>query len=97
MAFEIALKVIESGGAAHMMPEAVDQVKRVAEEALRVRKAIVDEGPVPRVHRRIMRRHREQWPTLWKALDDMVAAIEGAGDEPVRPSGGLGEVHGGES
>lgn len=38
--------------------------------------AIRDPGRVPRWHYRIMFRHRKEWPTLWKALDELVAAYE---------------------
>lgn len=31
--------------------------------------AILREGPNPQKHRRIMRKHRRQWPTLWRKID----------------------------
>lgn len=39
-------------------------------EALRY--AIEKEGPRPWFHRKIMRRHRRQWPTLWAAIDRLL-------------------------
>ena len=46
---------------------------RVAIEAakslLEIMDAIEDEGRYPRYHREIMRRHRSEWPTLWRAID----------------------------
>ena len=37
-----------------------------------LRSAITVAGPRPDIHRRIMRRHREEWPTLWKAIDNLL-------------------------
>lgn len=36
--------------------------------------AIRNEGPVPAWHRRVMNRHRADWPTLWAALDNLMDA-----------------------
>lgn len=36
--------------------------------------AIKNEGRNPPFHRRVMAEHRTQWPTLWKALDELVMA-----------------------
>lgn len=38
-----------------------------------VRRAIWDAGPFPSYHREVMERHRREWPTLWKALDELLA------------------------
>lgn len=38
-----------------------------------LREAIENEGRCPRLHRRIMRRHRREWPALWIALDRVIA------------------------
>lgn len=38
-----------------------------------VRTAIRDEGPRPKWHRAMMERHRREWPTLWAALDALLA------------------------
>lgn len=45
-------------------PDAIDAILR----------AIEDEGPSPAHHRAIMRRHREEWPALWRALDKLRAS-----------------------
>lgn len=37
-----------------------------------IRDAIYDEGVQPRFHRSLMYKHRNQWPTLWKAIDDLI-------------------------
>lgn len=46
------------------VPEAVDDVAM----------AILDEGRSPALHRQTMARHRREWPTLWVALDALLAA-----------------------
>ena len=38
--------------------------------------AVRDPGRAPRFHYRLMFRHRKQWPTLWKALDELIASYE---------------------
>ncbi len=38
--------------------------------------AINVEGPVPQYHRHVLRKHRSEWPTLWKAIDQIVTAYE---------------------
>lgn len=35
-------------------------------------RAIEIEGPGPDLHQSIMARHREEWPTLWTALDSLL-------------------------
>lgn len=41
-----------------------------------LRAAIENEGLRPDVHRAIMARHRHEWPTLWRAIDALLAASE---------------------
>lgn len=38
-----------------------------------VRRAIQDPGRSPSHHREVMARHRREWPTLWAALDRLIA------------------------
>lgn len=38
-----------------------------------LRAAIHDEGQRPDIHRGVMRRHRMEWPTLWRAIDVLLA------------------------
>jgi len=38
-----------------------------------LRNAIEDKGPCPEFHREIMRRHRAEWPALWRAIDSLLA------------------------
>jgi hypothetical protein len=49
---------------------------RTEEAVKNVVMAIRDSGSVPRWHYRIMFRHRKEWPTLWKALDELISAHE---------------------
>lgn len=39
--------------------------------------AIVEEGKMPDYHRRVMKRHREEWGTLWNAIDKALDNIRG--------------------
>lgn len=43
-----------------------------APTADRLRQAVEDEGPNPRYHREVMERHREEWPALWAAIDEIL-------------------------
>lgn len=59
-------------------------------ELLRVRVdqvayAIATEGPVPSYHRETLRRHRAEWPTLWEAIDDLLAARQNDNDRRNHP------------
>lgn len=37
-----------------------------------LKSAINDEGPNPRYHNKIMKKHRRDWPVLWEAIDRLV-------------------------
>lgn len=39
-----------------------------------VRRAVLDAGSHPKHHREVMARHRKEWPTLWLALDALLAS-----------------------
>lgn len=41
---------------------------KAARQWLAVQEAITNEGPQPRLHRKVMKRHQKEWPTLWTAL-----------------------------
>lgn len=41
-----------------------------------IRSAIADPGPRPDIHRLIITRHRREWPTLWAAIDELMAATK---------------------
>jgi hypothetical protein len=38
-----------------------------------IKQAIRNPGSHPAHHREVMERHRKEWPTLWKALDALLA------------------------
>ncbi len=40
----------------------------------RLSQAVLDHGPSPTHHYQVMERHRAEWPSLWAAIDDVVAA-----------------------
>lgn len=48
---------------------------RIFLAAIEVRRAIVNTGSHPGYHTTIMNRHRKEWPTLWRALDKLVEAV----------------------
>ena len=55
----------------------IRRARRIVNALVPVLEAIVDdEGPHPELHRKVMAKHREEWPTLWAALDGLWAAIE---------------------
>lgn len=49
---------------------------RLADAALQIHRAVRTVGPAPRYHRRILRRHRREWPVLWRAIDNTISLIE---------------------
>jgi hypothetical protein len=42
------------------------------EAARQIIKAINDKGRVAKYHDHVERKHREEWPALWKAIDNLV-------------------------
>ena len=44
-----------------------------AELIAAIRAAILDEGHEPAYHRQVLARHRREWPTLWRVLDQIAA------------------------
>ena len=48
----------------------MDQRNAACEELI---KAVLDRGPRPDVHDKIMAKHRREWPTLWRAIDKIVS------------------------
>ena len=37
-----------------------------------IKKSIKDEGPNPKYHKKIMKKHRSEWPSLWAGIDKLV-------------------------
>ena len=52
------------------LPMRMETLIYAAKKWVAVREAITNEGPEPRLHRKIMKRHAREWPTLWKILLD---------------------------
>ena len=48
------------------------QVDKLNSDIEKIRQAIEIEGPYPKVHRKIFNRHRREWPTLWRAIDNIL-------------------------
>lgn len=46
--------------------------QKLIEARERVYHAIMDQGPQPRHHLDTMKRHRREWPALWRALDELM-------------------------
>jgi hypothetical protein len=43
---------------------------------LRLRKAVYNKGPNPKLHDKIVKKHRSEWPELWVAIDALLKADE---------------------
>lgn len=43
---------------------------------LRLRKAVFNKGPNPKLHDKLMKKHRSEWPELWVAIDALLKADE---------------------
>ena len=46
-------------------------MNKLEEAARRIDRAITDQGVSPQYHRQQMARLQNDWPTLWKAIDDL--------------------------
>jgi hypothetical protein len=57
-----------------------------------LRRAILDKGPRPDVHDEIMTRHRREWPTLWRAIDRLVAGSATPTPLGIVPQSGVVEI-----
>lgn len=60
------------------------QVMRVTEQRDALKKAlqkiehtIIEEGKMPSYHKSVMKRHREEWGSLHKAIDDAINVLHG--------------------
>ena len=47
----------------------LERLRAVLEQ---LRKAIANKGPSPTHHQAVMKRHRQEWPTLWQAIDNLI-------------------------
>lgn len=60
--------VLLSSDMAHSINAAFAEMNGAVDKVVH---AIDNEGVRPMHHRRIMKEHRAQWPTLWNALDSL--------------------------
>jgi hypothetical protein len=37
-----------------------------------IKENIANAGPVPKYHYHVMRKHRSEWPALWKSIDKLI-------------------------
>lgn len=58
----------------YLITDAIDRIVQLETAINALEQAIVNEGPNPTHHRKILLEHKNQWPTLWKSID---ALIEG--------------------
>lgn len=49
-----------------------EEFYEMADAVKQVRTAVEDEGNHPYHHRKVLREHRRQWPSLWEALDRLL-------------------------
>lgn len=52
-----------------------EDVARLKACIKQIEMAITVEGPVPQYHRHVMRKHRSEWATLWKAIDEAIGVL----------------------
>lgn len=57
--------------------EAAEEIKRLRDAIDTLLNAINTAGPVPKHHIQVAAKHREEWPTLWKAIDQLREARNG--------------------
>ena len=53
-------------------------MERWQELAFAIHRAIKVEGKNPRYHRKVLAKHRLEWPYLWKHIDELMAEVEKA-------------------
>jgi hypothetical protein len=50
-----------------------DKWRLLCEELM---EAVTNEGPQPSFHKKILKKHSEEWPTLWKRIKRIKKALE---------------------
>lgn len=55
--------------------QAADEIERLRSAINKIEQAIVNEGKVPVHHRKIMKRHIKEWPTLHVAIGEAIGEI----------------------
>lgn len=57
--------------------EAANEIENLRGLLNNIISAVTDEGKVNTYHRAIVRKHRSEWPYLWKQIDKAVKAVRG--------------------
>jgi hypothetical protein len=57
------------------LDDAADEIERLRSAINKIEQAIVNEGKVPAHHRKIMKRHIKEWPTLHIAIGEAIGEI----------------------
>lgn len=70
---ETESKLVEAWIENFFLKKKVENIETATAELVR---AIRDKGAVPQFHNHVMRKHREEWPALWKAIDNIVKAYD---------------------
>lgn len=55
-----------------------ERMKAIVDAVGQLVAAVKIEGSHPAYHQAVMGRHRKEWPTLWAAIDDLVAIVDDA-------------------
>ena len=68
------------GSVASDVTSCTDDLDEPMDGLLRAARAVVqainDEGVNPPYHRDVMRRHCQEWPMLWRALNDLIREVD---------------------
>ena len=65
---------------AKLLSDAVKEIEHLRALIINIQKAILNEGRNPEYHQQLMRRHKEEWPVLWSAIDKLIKQEEPRGE-----------------
>lgn len=68
---ELESRLIEAWIENFFLKKKVNNMEKATAELIR---AVKNKGPVPQYHSHVMKKHREEWPALWKAIDSLTEA-----------------------
>lgn len=55
--------------------DAADEIELLRSRLNEIVWAVINEGKVPTYHRAIVKKHRKEWPYLWKQIDKAVKVM----------------------
>lgn len=64
-----------------LMPPDIPVPSELHAACIELAGAVLDVGPNPNHHQAVMARHRQEWPTLWRAIDGIINVPRG----PAKP------------